>query len=101
MHPDGIRLANFVWLMKAAVCHTDEERYDLVYGLKKLFAEIDINGDEHMEWAEFTQYIIDAVIQNSANSGKTQDILQETKMVKFKKYFPSKIKDKASHAGYV
>jgi hypothetical protein len=35
-----------------------------VYGLNKLFAEIDINGDEHMEWSEFTQYIIDAVIQN-------------------------------------
>ena len=40
--------------MKAAVNHSDEERHDLVYGLHKLFQEIDINGDEHMEWTEFT-----------------------------------------------
>jgi hypothetical protein len=48
--------------MKAAINHNKEDRYDLVYGLQKLFAEIDINGDEHMEWSEFNQYIIDAVI---------------------------------------
>jgi len=63
MHPEGIKLGNFVWLMKAAIQHPEDEKYDLVYGLQKLFAEIDINGDEHMEWSEFTQYIIDAVIQ--------------------------------------
>jgi hypothetical protein len=40
--------------MKAAVNHSEKDRYDLVYGLQKLFSEIDINGDEHMEWAEFT-----------------------------------------------
>jgi hypothetical protein len=48
--------------MKAAIGHKEDEKFDLVYGLQKLFAEIDINGDEHMEWSEFTQYIIDAVI---------------------------------------
>ena len=77
--PDGIKLGNFVWLMKAAVTHSEEEKFDLVYGLQRLFAEIDINGDEYMEWGEFTQYIIDAVIQNpsvkASNSGKERDLL--------------------------
>ena len=53
-HPDGIKLGNFVWLMKAAITHNEEDKFDLVHGLLKLFAEIDINGDEHMEWSEFT-----------------------------------------------
>ena len=50
--------------MKSAMNHHPEEEYDLVHGLCKLFNEIDINGDKHMEWKEFTQYIIDAVMQN-------------------------------------
>eukprot|EP00350_Pseudokeronopsis_sp_OXSARD2_P001409 CAMPEP_0170562870 /NCGR_PEP_ID=MMETSP0211-20121228/62973_1 /TAXON_ID=311385 /ORGANISM="Pseudokeronopsis sp., Strain OXSARD2" /LENGTH=50 /DNA_ID=CAMNT_0010880357 /DNA_START=87 /DNA_END=235 /DNA_ORIENTATION=- len=29
LHPDGIKLANFVWLMKAAITHRQEDRYDL------------------------------------------------------------------------
>ncbi len=33
----------------------------MLYGAIKLFADIDINGDQHMQWAEFMQYIIDAV----------------------------------------
>ena len=28
MQPDGIKLANFVWLMKAAILHQEEEKYD-------------------------------------------------------------------------
>lgn len=68
-HPDGIKLGNFVWLLKATVSHSEKEKFDLVYGLMRLFAEIDINGDEHMEWTEFTQYIIDAVIQNPSMKG--------------------------------
>lgn len=48
--------------MKCAISHAPEDKYELVNGLIKLFQDIDINGDGHMEWAEFTQYIIDAVI---------------------------------------
>ena len=51
--------------MKCALLYRPEEKYDLVHGLCKLFAEIDINGDKHMEWTEFTQYIIDAVMQGT------------------------------------
>jgi hypothetical protein len=36
-HPDGIKLGNFVWLMKAAINHTEEEKYDLVYGLHSIY----------------------------------------------------------------
>jgi hypothetical protein len=53
-HPDGIELSNFVLLMKSVMSHRADEKHDLVHGLCKLFAEIDINGDQHMEWAEFT-----------------------------------------------
>ena len=62
-HPDGIELANFVWLMECAINYPVEEKVDLVYGLMRLFKDIDINGDLHMEWSEFTQYIIDCVLE--------------------------------------
>ena len=53
-HPNGIELQNFIWLMKSAISHAPEDKYELVNGLIKLFQDIDINGDGHMEWAEFT-----------------------------------------------
>jgi hypothetical protein len=40
--------------MKCAISHSPDDKYDLVNGLIKLFFDIDINGDGHMEWAEFT-----------------------------------------------
>lgn len=66
-HPKGIQMANFVWLMECAINYPVEEKIDLVYGLIKLFKDIDINGDEHMEWSEFTQYIIDCVLEDKIN----------------------------------
>ena len=48
---------------------TEQEKYELIHGALKLFSEIDINGDAHMEWSEFMQYIIDAVVENSISSG--------------------------------
>lgn len=53
-HPNGIELSNFVWLMKCAILHSEDEKYELINGLIKLFTDIDINGDHHMEWSEFT-----------------------------------------------
>lgn len=32
---------------------SEQEKYELVHGALKLFAEVDINGDHHMEWDEF------------------------------------------------
>ena len=34
---------------------------NLVYGLYKFFCEVDFNSDGHMQWKEFTQFIIDTV----------------------------------------
>jgi hypothetical protein len=82
-HPDGIMMANFVWLMKVVISHSPEEKFDLVYGLQKLFAEIDINGDEHMEWTEFTQFIIDAVVQSPTLKSKSKDVLRESQLMIF------------------
>ena len=62
-HAGGIELPNYIWLMKSAISNTPaKDKYELVNGLIHLFQDIDINGDGHMEWSEFTQYIIDAVI---------------------------------------
>ena len=36
-HPEGIKLPNFVWLMKTSMNHAPEEEYDLIHGLCKLF----------------------------------------------------------------
>lgn len=49
--------------------YDDDEKYELVYGSYKLFMEVDINGDGNMEWAEFMQFIIDAVSANTITSG--------------------------------
>ena len=51
------------------------ELTDLIYGIYKFFAEIDFNGDNNMEWAEFTQFIIDKVEgeHNIAEDEKTKD----------------------------
>ena len=62
-HPDGIKKDNFVWLMECAINYPVKEKIDLVFGLTRLFKDIDINGDGHMEWSEFTQYIIDCVLE--------------------------------------
>jgi hypothetical protein len=53
-HTDGIELANYIWLMKSAINAPEKDLYELVNGLINLFQDIDINGDSHMEWKEFT-----------------------------------------------
>jgi hypothetical protein len=58
----GLKLPNFVWLLKCAIKHQKTEEMELINGIIKLFNDIDINGDKKIEWHEFTQYIIDAVI---------------------------------------
>lgn len=66
-HPGGVELVNFVSLLKCTVGHDQRDEYSLVDGLVKLFSDIDINGDKHIEWHEFTQYIVDAVISKKDN----------------------------------
>jgi len=108
-HPDGLEAKNFVWLMKCAMSYKPEEKYDLVHGLYKLFAEIDINGDCKMQWSEFTQYVIDAVMQDHVkvdeayqNVKKTQkEIVEEAHSKKFDRYAESPAEDHNLHEGII
>ncbi|EGR28930.1 hypothetical protein IMG5_166500 [Ichthyophthirius multifiliis] len=111
-HPNGIELANFVWLMKCAIMHSQEEKYELINGLIKLFEDIDINGDQHMEWSEFTQYIIDAVIGEKdaiffdarferEREMTEQEIFDRAYSKKSKRYFPCKYFDNMNHQGHI
>ena len=74
------------------------ELTDLIYGIYKFFAEIDFNGDNNMEWAEFTQFIIDKVegehnvVESEQN--KDKNIISEKEILKYKRYeISQKIKD--------
>ena len=72
----------------------DNEKTDLVYGLHKFFCEIDFNGDGHMEWAEFTQFIIDKVEGEFSLPEKEDEVekkeLEEKNSLKYKRYELSK-----------
>lgn len=106
-HPDGIELHNFIWLMKCAMTVSPEEKADLVLGLYYLFQEIDINGDEHMEWSEFTQYIIDAVMgQQNKERAEDKDltpaeIMELAHSHKSRRYQLSKLIDRNFHGGFL
>ncbi|EAR91938.2 WD domain, G-beta repeat protein (macronuclear) [Tetrahymena thermophila SB210] len=111
-HPNGIELANFIWLMKCAIVHPVEEKYELVTGLIKLFQDIDINGDKHMEWSEFTQYIIDAVIGEKdgrffdARFEKERElteneIIDKAYSRKTKRYVQAKFFDNSTHSNLI
>lgn len=106
-HAEGIELPNFVWLMKCALNVAEEEQMDLVLGLYYLFQEVDINGDEHMEWSEFTQYIIDTVINQQTREkfgNKEQspsEILDIAYSLKHIRFQPSLNYDKNIHTGHI
>ena len=72
----------------------ENEKTDLVYGLHKFFCEIDFNGDGHMEWAEFTQFIIDKVEGEFSLPEKDDEVekkeLEEKNSLKYKRYELSK-----------
>lgn len=106
-HPDGIELHNFIWLMKCAMVVEPEEKADLVLGLYHLFQDIDINGDEHMEWSEFTQYIIDAVMGGQGKE-KSDDkditpseIMEQALAHKSRRYHLSKVIDRNFHDNFM
>ena len=76
----------------------DDDKINLVYGLYKLFSEIDFNGDGSMQWEEFTQFIIDSVMgenktkDNEDEEGSGKD-LSEKQLKKYEKSI-SEIKEK-------
>eukprot|EP00826_Nyctotherus_ovalis_P044173 TRINITY_DN4756_c0_g1_i6.p1 TRINITY_DN4756_c0_g1~~TRINITY_DN4756_c0_g1_i6.p1 ORF type:complete len:525 (-),score=156.78 TRINITY_DN4756_c0_g1_i6:79-1653(-) len=104
-HPEGLPHKKFIWLMKCAMTCKPEEKYDLVHGLCKLFSEIDINGDRKMEWREFAQYVIDAVMENPVKKNakgelpNQAELLEQINSLKFLRFNESDIVDSASHEG--
>ena len=91
-------------------CENEEEKYELVHGALKLFSEIDINGDAHMEWSEFMQYIIDAVLENSVSSGADEiqqkqsvlELIQQMKANRFQRFYMAFTPiDKSNHQNFI
>ena len=80
---DELDIYQFVAVMRK---HIDKaslspsERVALVANLKELFDQVDVNGDERMEWAELTSFIVDAQTTGGA--------LKETPLPLFKQIDP-------------
>ena len=106
-YPDGIEKIKFIQIMKAELPSNPNDPMDetnLIYGLYKFFCEIDFNGNGHMQWEEFTQFIIDTV--EGDNDAKVDEgdedsknkIFNEKQMIKYKRYHISnRIKDSNIH----
>lgn len=106
-YPDGIEKIKFIQIMKAELPSNPNDPMDetnLIYGLYKCFCKIDFNGDGHMQWEEFTQFIIDTV--EGDNDAKVDEgdedsknkIFNEKQMIKYKRYHISnRIKDSNIH----
>lgn len=69
---DGLNLLEFMKMMVLEVPSVRSEKLEMIHGLIRLFKQVDVNGDEQMEWSEFVQYIIDQVLSESIKA--THDI---------------------------
>ena len=104
---DGIEKLIFINKMKSELpCNLTDpmDETNLVYGLYKFFKEVDFNGDNQMQWHEFTQFIIDKVEGdgeakvNEKEGESNNKIYTEKQMFKFKRYHESnKIIDNLIH----
>ncbi|CDW71705.1 UNKNOWN [Stylonychia lemnae] len=107
-YPDGLELPLFTQLMLDSIECSEEEKYELVHGALKLFSDIDINGDAHMEWSEFMQYIIDAVLENSISNSNddkkmsVMELIQQMKANRFLRFYMAYNPiDKSNHTNYI
>ena len=110
-YPDGIEKVKFVEFLKKELPINYNDPMDetnLVYGLYKFFCEIDFNGDGHMQWEEFTQFVIDTVEGdkdakvNENGEDKNAKIFDEKAMIKYKRYnLSEKLKDNLTHKNNV
>lgn len=102
-------------ILEAIEVAEDHEKYELLHGALKLFAEIDINGDQQMEWSEFMQYMVDAVGSTAASTqmpGETAtsdakkttvtQVIEKMQAQQFKRYYMNKaLIDKTNHNNYI
>ena len=98
-YKDGIEKLIFINRMKSELpCNITDpmDETNLVYGLYKFFKEVDFNGDNQMQWNEFTQFIIDKVEGdteakvNPTEGEAVNKLYTEKQMIKFKRYHESK-----------
>ena len=89
-YPKGIEKIIFIKRLKKLIDVDNTDLPNLIYGLYKFFCEIDFNGDGHMQWEEFTQFIIDTVEGDSeaknVNEEENKKIYNEKIMLKYKRY---------------
>ena len=94
-YKDGIEKLIFINRMKKELpCNLADpmDETNLVYGLYKFFKEVDFNGDNQMQFNEFTQFIIDKVegdteAKINPEDGEVQNKLYTDKqMIQFKRY---------------
>ena len=97
-YPEGIEKIKFSTLLTNLLKSEKmpiNDLTDLIYGIYKFFREIDFNGDNNMEWAEFTQFIIDKVEGEHNNVEREQDntnpVMSEKELMKYKRYELSKV----------
>lgn len=81
-HPRGIELLSFVWLLKSTITYAPADEYRLMDGLVKLFTDIDINGNNRIEWHEFTQYIVDGAVTKSVHENGDYSLNDRKQQVK-------------------
>ena len=93
-YPQGIEKNIFIKRLKKLISVDEIDLPNLIYGLYKFFSEIDFNGDGHMQWNEFTQFIIDTVEGDEdakiINDDDDKKVFNEKKMMQYKKYKISK-----------
>ena len=101
-HPKGLDVFTFIKLLNSQLKTNPNDPFDeinMIYGLYKLFCEIDLNCDGLMQWSEFTQFIIDRVEgeDDSIDPNDEKDA-KEKEMLRYKRYMISdKVKDYNIH----
>jgi hypothetical protein len=81
LYPKGLELPTFIYLMKKLYSPENEiSKYYFVSDLIKFFQAIDINGDGHLEWSEFTEYIIENIRRVERPNYKNK-VFQENEVI--------------------
>ena len=81
LYPKGLELPTFIYLMKRLYTPDNEiSKYYFVSDLIKFFQAIDINGDGHLEWSEFTEYIIENIRRIDKPNYKNK-VFQENEVI--------------------
>ncbi|KAK3259462.1 hypothetical protein CYMTET_31540, partial [Cymbomonas tetramitiformis] len=66
----GVNLEEFIEIMEDGMPQDLRNSLDMLSCLCELFVEIDINGNQVLEWEEFTSFIIDtAMVHREINTG--------------------------------